>query len=137
MDWQSEGTAGERPTTDLRAMMRENPFRPQQQQENDATSSLPQHDDAFLLGQDEDVEEEGEEEEGEEEEVPGQMVRKQNFKDLLQQYDQLLVEQGVLPAFMLESQPAEGASPAPVGPDLHGGDEHDEGTHGCLSNSYY
>jgi hypothetical protein len=59
----------------------------------------------------------------EEEDEQAPQVTKQNFKDLLQQYDHMLVAQGVLPAFMLESQ--QGALPADQQQDTY---ESEEGT---------
>ncbi|ELR19290.1 uncharacterized protein ACA1_264640 [Acanthamoeba castellanii str. Neff] len=62
-----------------------------------------------------------EDEHQEEEDEQAPQVTKQNFKDLLQQYDHMLVAQGVLPAFMLESQ--QGALPADQQQDTYESEE--------------
>jgi hypothetical protein len=68
-----------------------------------------------------------EQEHVEEEDEQAPQVTKQNFKDLLQQYDHMLVAQGVLPAFMLESQ--QGALPAAEQGDAY---QSDEGTKNAI-----
>jgi len=99
-------------------MMLETPFRPAHQQLPPDEDYSEEHDIVEEEGQDAEGTDQGEEE---------VVEPKRNFKDLLQQYDQLLVAQGVLPAFMLEGQAPQDAPVAADDNDQTDGEaEEDE-----------